>query len=339
MRAKILLLLALLSPIAAVAQTGCTPGGGVSCTPVLNLWLPPQHYPRWDIPINANATAIDTFAGGVVLLSPTTSQTVQQPTSTFTNFNSPLVFGSPAILEFGPSQNVFDSALTRTAGGQFTLDANVPGAAGGNLKLRSLNATTGLQINGLAPAGHVLCGNGVFYIDCASLPGAIYYQTVAASGTPSPQRPTLNFTSAFTVSDSASPAQTTIDLAASGITPGTYVNPTMTLNANGIVTAISNGNSIPQIESLTVGGCTISTGGSYSTCSVPVVWPAAFADVNYSVACTGYGPTGTGGEYQAYIAGIQTGSQTPSGVTMLIATGGTAYPQGFSLLECMAIHH
>lgn len=48
------------------AQT-CVPGGGVTCTPTIGLWVVPYNYANWNVPVNDNASLIDTFAGTVVL--------------------------------------------------------------------------------------------------------------------------------------------------------------------------------------------------------------------------------------------------------------------------------
>ena len=83
---RFLLAVLFLCAIAAKAQTGCTPGGGVSCTPNLNLWVLPQHYQLWGTPWDENATAIDTFSISALVKAPTATQEVT---------------GFPLILDFG----------------------------------------------------------------------------------------------------------------------------------------------------------------------------------------------------------------------------------------------
>jgi hypothetical protein len=74
--------------------------------------------------------------------------------------------------------------------------------------------------------------------------GGLSYQTVAANGTAQTQRPTLNFSPRFAVTDSSSPAETNVDLATSGITAGTYSNPTIIFDAYGRATSATNGSSV-----------------------------------------------------------------------------------------------
>ena len=79
---KIIFALTMFLAVTAAAQTGCTAGSGVTCTANLNLWLLPPHYQNWGTPWNANAAALDTLAGSVVLYAPHASQTVTQTTGT-----------------------------------------------------------------------------------------------------------------------------------------------------------------------------------------------------------------------------------------------------------------
>ena len=62
-------LMCLIGSAALYAQS-CTPGGGVQCTPNLNLWVLPQHYPNWNVPWNDNVNIIDTLPTLFVNLSP-----------------------------------------------------------------------------------------------------------------------------------------------------------------------------------------------------------------------------------------------------------------------------
>jgi hypothetical protein len=215
------ILVIFLAAASTAAQTGCTVGGGVGCSPNLNLWLLPPHYQNWGIPWNANATAVDTLAGSVVLYNPTASQKVTQPSLTYTEFNAPFVYGTVPVLYFGVTAGVFDAALTRTGAGAFSLDG---AAVGGSTATLSLG---GLIVNGSGgTVGKCLGSNGTVYntsVSCTS--GS--YQTVNSSGTSLPQEAALNFRPAFTVTDDPSHTQTTI-----GINKVTLTLPTSMIAGN-----------------------------------------------------------------------------------------------------------
>lgn len=79
-----------------------------------------------------------------------------------------------------------------------------------------INSSGGYLFNGSGgTAGQCLLSDGTAldtFATCLTAANA-FYQTVQTNTTPVTQRPALNFTSAFTLSDSASPARTTVDLA------------------------------------------------------------------------------------------------------------------------------
>lgn len=237
---KIFLFVFLFAALAG-AQT-CVPTGGVTCSPNLQLWLPPFGYQNWNVPMNANSTILDTFSTTVIVDDPTVSQNVNQPPTTFTDFNEPLVYGSPATLYFGPSANLFDSILTRTAPATFTLDANIQGAGGGSLTLTTVNALSGYLVNNTGgTVGECLGSDGTAYdtpVSCLTS-GSLFYQTVQAAGTAQTQRPVLNFSPRFSLSDSSSPARTTVDLA-STITAGSCTICSLNYDAYGRITGASN---------------------------------------------------------------------------------------------------
>ena len=113
-----------------------------------------------------------------------------------------------------------------------------------------INAKGGYLLNGSGGnTGQALCSDGT-YLDqfctfLTSLP-TLYYQTVQANTVDQTQRAKLNFSTRFTLSDSASPSRTTVDLATQGsVTPGAYTCANPTVNAYGIVTAISSNTCAP----------------------------------------------------------------------------------------------
>lgn len=300
-RLSLSLLVAALLCIPASAQTTCTPGGGVTCTTNLNLWVLPQHYQNWGvIPWNQNASEIDAFSLTVPIFSPAASQTITQPPGTWLNIDGGLVFGSPSWLRFGVTANTPDSAVTRTAAGAFSLDTTTSGD--GLAKL----ALAGLTITGTAPTpGQCLSWGGTSFntpITCLSVAPTVYYQTVAANGVAQTQRPTLNFNSYFTLTDSASPAESTVAPVTTGseaklvtaAAAGT-IGDCATWNASGgLGSGVCAYTGTDQYFSVSLGAttlCTLAT-STDAGCTGTINLPVAFADANYFVTTQVDSPDG-----------------------------------------------
>lgn len=184
----------------------------------LSLAQPLQHCTLWQAPLNNNFALINTFASTVVLLGPTGSQILNQPSGTFTGLNAAQIIGPTPQIAFGPSLGVGTGFLTEAAPGFFTLDSVSPGNRAATLNLGRIDSGS-YTLNGSAPFNHVLLGNGSGYVDSATIPYSLItgapsgnYQTVAANGSPMVPRPTLNFLPPILVGDAVSPAETNVGL-------------------------------------------------------------------------------------------------------------------------------
>jgi len=318
----------------AHAQSTCVPGGGVTCTTNYQEWMLPHGYLNWDIPINNNALITDAAIARSIQSVPTVSQQVAQPLGTNINLQFPMVYGSPTTLKFGVSANVSDTGLTRTAAGVITVDSNIVGNGNGIIN------PGGLQLHGTAPLNHLLLGNGTTYADSATLPPSLiptpFYQTVQFANSSLPQQNRLNFNGSFTVNNNPGNQSTDIGLSATGVAPGAYTTPNITVGADGrILTAVSASSGIKNGSAI---GCT-TTPSSYSVCSVTVTWTGGpFGDSNYVAVCTGNGPSDPGNPTsgRAVLTGIT--SQSPSGVTVQEATQGD-HSISFASITCIANHN
>jgi hypothetical protein len=116
----------------------------------------------------------------------------------------------------------------------------------------AINAKTGYLVNGLAgTSGQCLASDGSYLdvlVDCVTSHQTLYYQTLDANGAAQTQRPAMNFSSDFALTDSASPAQTNVALAPTGVTAGSYPYANVTVDSKGRVTAISSNTAASAVQ-------------------------------------------------------------------------------------------
>lgn len=158
----------------------------------------------------------------------------------------------------------------------------------------TVNAINGYLVNGTAPNGDVLCGNGTTFVPAVTCGTAItqFYQTIDLNGAAQNQRFSLNFSSFFTAADSASPSQTTIDPAHVGANATCAFPATLTVDVYGRTTSCTPGTAIAVHAEIKTIGCTTG-GGSFAFCDDTLAFPSgAFPNATFTaVSCNGIGPT------------------------------------------------
>lgn len=124
------ILAALLLCATAAAQT-CVPGGGVTCTTHIGLWVLPFNYTNWNTPVNDNSQLIDNWSVTVL------------PLSGGTMTGNLILNADPTTGLQAATKNYVD---THIASGSFTLGATAITLG------TTTTAVTGLTIDGVLPA-------------------------------------------------------------------------------------------------------------------------------------------------------------------------------------------
>jgi hypothetical protein len=163
-----------------------------------------------------------------------------------------------------------------------------------------INAKGGYLVNGGAgTTGQALCSDGT-YLDqfCTFITSVstLYYQTVAANGTAKTQRPVLNFSPYFTVTDSSSPAESTVAPVTTGteaqlvtaVAAGTSGKCPTWDASGGLSAGVTCPSSTAVDQFATVSGCAFANDGGGIQCSATGTFGTAFADTSYVLVCALY---------------------------------------------------
>ena len=121
---------------------------------------------------------------------------------------------------------------------------------------------------------------------------------------------------------------------------------TLCTDANGGATTTGcSGGSGPTIQYMTYcpSGCDVTgtpcttTNSSYDQCSNTIAWPSSFASTNYTVSCTGVGPSDPGNAPNNGRAYLQVNSKATNLVTVITVTTGASAVH-WSEIDCIGIH-
>ena len=200
-----------------------------------------------------------------------------------------------------------------------------------------INTNLGYLVAGRAGSlGECLVSNGTYFApgSCGAAP-TLYYQYIESNASFLTRRPYFNFVLPLFGVDNPSANRTDIELQASGVTAGTYTNPTVTFDALGRATGAINGPAIPTIQGLIINSGICSTGNTaFSICSISASWPTAFANSSYALTCTPSTPTAL------TLNTIYFTSKSASGFTLAIqnADASGANPISLSEIDCIGMH-
>jgi hypothetical protein len=199
---------------------------------------------------------------------------------------------SGSVSSVGLASNVTGTSVSGspvTSSGTLTLNQSAPWTILQGGTNASTAAAAIVNLTPVCSSGNYLTNNGTNVV-CTNPTATLHYQTIASQGTAVTQRPVLDFDSTVTVTDSSSPAETIISVAPVADVIGQYVDPVITINGHGIISAVVGGQAIDcsgsscwrQDGDGTLSEWGIATGtqnGSHTDIgAVTITFPEAFTD-------------------------------------------------------------